>query len=781
MDWYTIFPQVLNVSLTASVVIGFVLIVRVLLRKTPKIFSYALWAVVLFRLLCPVSITADFSLLGLLDTPLAEATGFPSSVEYVPANIVHMENPQVEIPLVGDAINERLPQGEEQLAADPLEAPISIATWFWMLGILAMAFYSIGNYIRLRRRLVGASLLKDNIYLADHISSPFVMGLFQPKIYLPSSLSEQEQEYIIAHEQHHIRRLDHVIIALSFLALCIHWFNPLVWVAFVLSGKDMEMSCDEAVVKKLGTEIRADYSASLLNLATGHRWIPGAPLAFGEGDTKGRIRNLSRWKKPALWLSMIAAVLVIVITVALITNPAGARTTVMGSNYSIKEVLYAVTVGDEVSTAPPLQYCVTADYHLYYQQELEATWVYLGKLEPYTLTNSELSQYMPVDLVWYDPLAIHQITDSYFLRVENDNFYLVFQTKNGNTYLAYGWQDMSERYDAASDDTRLRRLYLLQSELHEGLFQADFFARSLAHCVDNNVDPFCYWSHNDFPGYVIVGFMSDGTNQNDMTDMGFAVFHTNDGSGYELVNCHVYDNAALVENGIYFCEHPAVLSTDRICTDENSFDVILSTNEDLEKIVRVYHYEDRADRTFTEYTTDRLNMALFGWADSEGSDTISQYYYDSDGNVIADYGIGPTESTQPAMESGIPSAKNENWSFSEWNFSNVTMIQITNLHNGRYSFITEPEDLTKIISFMQDVSGTNAESARGYYEGTYSLKFYSGDTLVYSMGFGDSPSFFCGDYGDGYPCRYELVELTISEVVAFLSPFDTSGFAWEIV
>ena len=154
---------------------------------------------------------------------------------------------------------------------------------------------------------------------------------------------------------------------------------------------------------------------------------------------------------------------------------------------------------------------------------------------------------------------------------------------------------------------------------------------------------------------------------------------------------------------------------------------------------------------------------------------------DSDGNVIADYGIGPTESTQPAMESGIPSAKNENWSFSEWNFSNVTMIQITNLHNGRYSFITEPEDLTKIISFMQDVSGTNAESARGYYEGSYSLKFYSGDTLVYSMGFGDSPSFFCGDYGDGYPCRYELVELTISEVVAFLSPFDTSGLAWEIV
>ena len=147
------------------------------------------------------------------------------------------------------------------------------------------------------------------------------MGFIRPKIYLPSALSEQEQSYIILHEQHHIRRGDHIIKALAFIALCIHWFNPLVWVAFVLSSKDMEMSCDEAVVKKLGEGIRADYSASLLSLATGRRIIAGTPLAFGEGDTKSRIKNMLKWKKPKTWIMLVALVACVVAIAFCATNP----------------------------------------------------------------------------------------------------------------------------------------------------------------------------------------------------------------------------------------------------------------------------------------------------------------------------------------------------------------------------------------------------------------------------------------------------------------------------
>lgn len=323
MDFYTFFPKILNMSLTASVAIVFVMLLRLLLKKAPKVISYALWGVVLFRLLCPVSFESGMSLFGLFETPTVGATDRTSMVEYIPSNIVHTEYPEVVLPVpgIGDTITEALPKGEEQLRADPLEGPIFIATYVWCGGILVMAIYGIVTWLQLRRRLVTASPLRENIYLADDIDSPFVMGLIRPKIYLPSEMEQREQSYIILHEQHHIRRMDHIVKALAFAALCIHWFNPLVWVAFILSGKDMEMSCDEAVVRKLGTEIRADYTASLLSLATGKRIIAGMPLAFGEGNTKGRIKNLANWKRPAFWVVLVAIIACIVLAVGLLTNP----------------------------------------------------------------------------------------------------------------------------------------------------------------------------------------------------------------------------------------------------------------------------------------------------------------------------------------------------------------------------------------------------------------------------------------------------------------------------
>lgn len=325
MDFYTFFPKILNMSLTASVAIVFVMLLRLLLKKAPKVISYALWGVVLFRLLCPVSFESGISLFGLFETPTVGATDRTSIVEYIPSNIVHTEYPEVVLPVpgIGDTITEALPKGEEQLRADPLEGPIFIATYVWWGGILVMAIYGIVTWLQLRRRLVTASPLRENIYLADDIDSPFVMGLVRPKIYLPSEMEQREQSYIILHEQYHIRRLDHIVKALAFVALCIHWFNPFVWVAFILSGKDMEMSCDEAVVLKLGTEIRADYTASLLSLATGKRIIAGMPLAFGEGNTKGRIKNLANWKKPTFWVVLISVISCVVLTVCLLTNPTG--------------------------------------------------------------------------------------------------------------------------------------------------------------------------------------------------------------------------------------------------------------------------------------------------------------------------------------------------------------------------------------------------------------------------------------------------------------------------
>ncbi len=323
MFFYTFLPKLLNMSLTASVVIMFILLLRLLLQRAPKILSYALWGIVLFRLLCPFSLSWGFSLFSLGNTPVTENGALTSSIEYIPPDLVHQENPSLVLPVpgVGEIINETLPQGEEQLAADPMEAPMAIATYVWMAGVAGMVLYGAGSYVGLRRKLVTASHLRDNIYRCDEITSPFVLGLIRPKIYLPSSMSQEEQPYIILHEQCHIRRLDPVFKALAFAALCIHWFNPLVWAAFIVAARDMEMSCDEAVVKKMGDGVLADYAASLLSLATGRHIVAGMPLAFGEGDPKGRIRNLASLKNRRVWLVPLAVLLCAGAAAVLLTNP----------------------------------------------------------------------------------------------------------------------------------------------------------------------------------------------------------------------------------------------------------------------------------------------------------------------------------------------------------------------------------------------------------------------------------------------------------------------------
>jgi len=289
-----LFSQVLNMSMTGSVVILLVMLARLILKRAPKIFSYALWSVVLFRLLCPVAFTAPVSVLNALEPEVQEASESTSVVYFIPAEVT--QDPDFTfIPAKNQSEMESVQAEESQHS--PLDL-MTVASYVWLTGTGIMMLYSVIQYIRLRGKLVGTVVYRGNVYRADYIDTPFVMGIFSPKIYLPSDVPMNERKYIIAHERHHIRRCDHIIKLLAYLALCIHWFNPLVWAAFILAGKDMEMSCDEAVIRKMGSQIRADYSASLLRLATHKKIIAGMPLAFGEGDTKGRVMNMAKWKKP---------------------------------------------------------------------------------------------------------------------------------------------------------------------------------------------------------------------------------------------------------------------------------------------------------------------------------------------------------------------------------------------------------------------------------------------------------------------------------------------------
>lgn len=327
-----VFISVLNMSLVASYAIVFVSLARLLLKKAPKVFSYALWAVVLVRLMCPFSFE---SAIGLL----------PNNPQPIPQDIVYQQAPQIDtgINIIDNSVNGALPPVINPTeSVNPLQIWTFIGSHIWLIGIVIMIIYSIFQLLNLRKKLIGATPLKGNIYLADQIVSPFVIGFIKPKIYLPSDLSEVEQEFIIKHEQCHIKRLDHITRILSFIALSLHWFNPLVWIAFILSCKDMELSCDESVMKKMDADIRYEYSLSLLKFATGRKLIAATPLAFGEGDTKDRVKNVMKYKKPVVWVSAICLVLVCVVTVCLITNSKGSilkrDSMKQAQNLSVKDV-----------------------------------------------------------------------------------------------------------------------------------------------------------------------------------------------------------------------------------------------------------------------------------------------------------------------------------------------------------------------------------------------------------------------------------------------------------
>lgn len=310
MNFDNIFISVLNMSLIASYVIVFVLIARLLLKKAPKIFSYALWAVALVRLLCPFSFESAIGILP-INTEIVSSSQTPNLSETA------LVLPSIEVP---SGSVEYFPEsGATSSVATviPIEFILGIV---WLIGIAVMVAYSIISLIKLRRKLIGATPLEKNIYIADHIDSPFVMGFIKPKIYLPSNLTDTERDFIIKHEQTHIKRLDHITRILGFFALTVHWFNPLVWISFVISSKDMEISCDESVMKKKNTDIRTDYCEALLKFATGKKLIHATPLAFGEGDVSGRIKNVMKYKKPVVWVSAICLVLVSVVAVSLMSN-----------------------------------------------------------------------------------------------------------------------------------------------------------------------------------------------------------------------------------------------------------------------------------------------------------------------------------------------------------------------------------------------------------------------------------------------------------------------------
>jgi beta-lactamase regulating signal transducer with metallopeptidase domain len=314
-----LFISIINMSITASYIALAVLIVRLLLKKAPKIFSYALWSIVLFRLVCPFSFTSSLSLIGLIKHFRNET----SSINYIPGNLGVMSDPKIDtgIESLNDSINALLPAAAPHWSVNPLQILIAVGSLVWITGIIAMLSYALTSYWGLQKKISTAALVKDNIYETDLIRSPFVCGLVKPKIYLPLCLEEYERNYILSHEQTHIKRYDYLVKPVVYTVLALHWFNPLMWLCFSLMIKDMEMSCDEKVIESSSGNECMNYSNSLLNLAIGKKMPVPSPLAFGESNVKLRIKNVLHYKKPSFRVMLISVIVLTLMAVILISNP----------------------------------------------------------------------------------------------------------------------------------------------------------------------------------------------------------------------------------------------------------------------------------------------------------------------------------------------------------------------------------------------------------------------------------------------------------------------------
>ena len=307
-----IFLKIINMSISASYIVLAMLLLRLLLKKAPKWITVVLWGIVAVRLVCPFSIESVLSLI-------------PSS-EVVSPDIMMDRTPEINtgIPIINQVINPVISGSftpDPGTSANPLQLWIPTFAVIWIVGMIALLIYTVISYVKVKHKIGTAVLLRDNIYQSENVVSPFVLGIIKPKIYLPFNMNEKDMDHVVAHEMAHIRRKDHLWKPLGFILLTLHWFNPLMWLGYVLLCRDIELACDEKVIKELDHDARADYSQALLTCSVNRRMIAACPLAFGEVGVKDRVKSVLNYKKPAFWIIITAVVACVIVAVCFLTNP----------------------------------------------------------------------------------------------------------------------------------------------------------------------------------------------------------------------------------------------------------------------------------------------------------------------------------------------------------------------------------------------------------------------------------------------------------------------------
>ena len=305
------FVELINESIIAGGLILAVILVRLICKNAPKRLRCALWGLVGVLLICPFSIESDFSMV--LSTEIIDISTYDTR-PYITTGISAVDTK------INGLIEEHYLEKTDK-PGEPIFYTMTTLKSVWKIGMAVLAGYSLLAYLRLRRRVLTAMKVEEDVWICDEIKSPFVFGLFRPRVYLPSALEASYQEYVIAHERAHIRHLDHWWKLIGFAILVIHWFNPMVWIAYVLLCRDIELACDERVVRELDFEEKKAYSEALLDCSISGGRIAIGPLAFGEINVKNRIKTVLTYRKPALWMMFVVVAFGMVLAIGFLTTP----------------------------------------------------------------------------------------------------------------------------------------------------------------------------------------------------------------------------------------------------------------------------------------------------------------------------------------------------------------------------------------------------------------------------------------------------------------------------
>lgn len=312
MSMSTLFLKIFNMSMTAGWLILAVIVLRLLLQKAPKWISCLLWAFVAIRLLCPITIESTLSLVPSAE-PVKEAN-FYSQEAVVDSGITFVDN--FVNPVVEDAF-----VATPAINSNPLNVWLFLGSVIWIVGILAMLGYAVISCLRIHSKVSASLPLHDNVRICDAIQTSFILGIVKPLIFIPSDMNEQQRKHVLAHEEAHIRRLDHWWKPLGFLLLSVYWFHPLCWAAYILFCRDMELACDEKVIRNFALDDKKEYSDTLLDCSIRQKNFTACPLAFGEVGTKKRIRTVLNYKRPTFWVIILAVAACIAVAVCFLTNP----------------------------------------------------------------------------------------------------------------------------------------------------------------------------------------------------------------------------------------------------------------------------------------------------------------------------------------------------------------------------------------------------------------------------------------------------------------------------